>query len=65
MFSESLLYWFDEAKGCRLEDPTSGDIYTLVDLRKVGSEPYFGLLPVGGPIVYVNIDRYEELISIA
>tara|TARA_B100001939_G_scaffold14828_1_gene12624 strand:+ start:892 stop:1086 length:195 start_codon:yes stop_codon:yes gene_type:complete len=63
--SSTLLNWFEQAKGARLEDPNSGDIFTLIDLRRVGSEAYFGLLPIGGPVVYVNIDRYDELISIA
>ena len=57
--------WFEQAKGARLEDPNTGVKYTLIDLRRVGSESYFGLLPADGPVVYVNIDRYDELISIA
>ena len=56
--------WFNEAKGCKVEDET-GNIYTLCDARRVGREWYLGLLPIGGPVIYVNIDRYDQLASVA
>lgn len=56
--------WFDEAKGTRSEDE-NGTRYTLVDLRLVGREWYFGLLSDADVLKYVNIDRYDELISVA
>ena len=55
--------WFDEAKGLKTEDE-SGIRYTLVDMRQVGVEWYFGLLSDADVLKYVNIDRYFELISV-
>ena len=57
--------WFNKAAGSHFEEPETGDILTLVDVRYVGSELYFGLLPVGGAVKYVNIDRYDELIPVS
>ena len=59
-----LVNWFEEAKGSKLQDPNTSEIYTLVDLRRVGTETYFGILPLGGCVKYCNIDRYLELISV-
>jgi len=58
--------WFSEAKGSRLRD-ADGITYTLVDLTCAagGVDWYFGLALASGDVVYVNLDRYDELTPVA
>lgn len=54
--------WFNEVKGSKVED-SKGDIFTVVDVRKVNEEYYIGLLPIGGPVVYTNRYTYTNTYS--
>lgn len=57
--------WFQEAQGCRVEEPETGIVLTINDLRRVGREWYIGLTSEGGALKYVNLDRFDQLISVA
>ena len=60
----TLQTWFEEAKGLRVEEPNTGEIFRIVDVREVGTTQFIGLSSEGGTLCYVTLDRYDEFISI-
>ena len=58
---DELEKWFRDVKGSILIDKENQTMYTLSDLRVINGSLYFGILPFGGSVKYVNEDRFDEL----
>ena len=58
-----LQLWFEEVKGLRVEEPKTGEIFKIVDVRE-GATIFIGLSSEGGTLKYVTLDRFDEFISI-
>ena len=61
----SMQEWFNEAQGLLVEDPKTGERFSICDLRRVSWEYFIGLTSEGGTLRYVSLDRYDEFISVA
>ena len=58
-----LQLWFEEVKGLRVEEPETGEIFKIVDVRD-NTTIFIGLSSEGGTLKYVTLDRFDEFISI-
>ena len=61
----TLQTWFEEAKGLRVEEPNTGEIFRIVDVREVGTSQFIGLSSEGGTLCYVTLDRFMEFADVA
>ena len=59
-----LQVWFEEVKGLRVQEPETGEIFRICDVREVGTTQFIGLSSEGGTLKYVTLDRYLDFISI-
>lgn len=57
--------WLKEVQGLLVEDPKTGERFSICDIRKVSWDYFIGLMSVTGVIRYVSLDRYDEFISVA
>lgn len=55
--------WFEEVKGLRVQEPQTGEIFRICDVRENVTQ-FIGLSSEGGTLKYVTLDRYLEFISI-
>ena len=58
-----LQLWFEEVKGLRVEEPETGEIFKIVDVRD-NATIFIGLSSEGGTLKYVTLERFDEFISI-
>ena len=58
-----LQLWFEEVKGLRVEEPETGEIFKIVDVRD-NATIFIGLTSEGGTLKYVTLERFDEFISI-
>ena len=58
-----LQLWFEEVKGLRVEEPETGEIFRIEEVRE-GATTFIGLSSEGGTLKYVTLDRFDEFISI-
>ena len=63
MSKTRLQVWFEEVKGLRVEEPNTGEIFKIEDVRE-GATIFIGLVSEGGTLKYVTLDRFDEFISI-
>ena len=59
----TLQNWVKEAKGGRVEEPNTGEIFRIEEVRE-GATTFIGLVSEGGTLLYVTLDRFDEFISI-
>ena len=59
----TLQNWVKEAKGGRVEEPNTGEIFRIEEVRE-GATIFIGLSSEGGTLKYVTLDRFDEFISI-
>ena len=59
----TLQNWVKEVKGLRVEEPETGEIFRIVEVRE-GATIFIGLSSEGGTLKYVTLDRFDEFISI-
>ena len=59
----TLQTWFEEVKGLRVEEPETGEIFRIVDVRD-NATIFIGLSSEGGTLKYVTLERFDEFISI-
>ena len=64
MAKTRLQVWFEEVKGLRVEEPNTGEIFKIEDVRE-GDTIFIGLVSEGGTLKYVTLERFDEFISIA
>lgn len=64
MSKTRLQVWFEEVKGLRVEEPETGEIFTIYNFRQ---DPtiFIGLVSGSGNLKYVTLDRFDEFISVA
>ena len=59
-----LQVWFEEVKGLRVEEPETGEIFEICDVRE-NPMVFIGLNSKGGTLKYVSLERFDQFISIA
>ena len=59
----TLQNWVKEAKGLRVEERNTGEIFKIEDVRE-GATTFIGLVSEGGTLKYVTLERFDEFISI-
>ena len=59
----TLQNWVKEVKGLRVEEPETGEIFRIVEVRE-GATIFIGLSSEGGTLKYVTLERFDEFISI-
>ena len=59
----TLQNWVKEVKGLRVEEPETGEIFKIEDVRE-GATTFIGLVSEGGTLKYVTLERFDEFISI-
>ena len=59
----TLQTWFEDAKGCRVQEIKSGEIFKIEDLRE-GATTFIGLVSEGGTLLYVTLDRFMDFASV-
>ena len=63
MSKTRLQVWFEEVKGLRVEEPETGEIFQICDVRE-NPTIFIGLVSEGGTLKYVTLERFDEFISI-